>query len=103
MKELLTVASFTIKDMIKRKSFIISNIIILLIIIVLFNVPNIMKMIKGDEVQEGTKLLIVDSQNIFEGSLDTIKEMELGYDIDISEENLELEDIKTKIENGETE
>ena len=34
MKDLLTVAKFTIKDMIKRKSFIVSNIIFLLIIFI---------------------------------------------------------------------
>ena len=46
MRDLVTVAKFTIKDMIKRKSFIVSNLIILAIIVLLFNIPNIMKAIK---------------------------------------------------------
>ena len=70
MKDLFVVAKFTIKDMVKRKSFIISNLIILAIIVLLFNVPRIMDLITGD--QEGfseTKMLIVDSENIYEGTL----------------------------------
>ena len=48
MRDLITVAEFTIKDMIKRKSFIISMIIILVLIVIGFNIPNIMSKIKGD-------------------------------------------------------
>ena len=103
MKDLFVVAKFTIKDMVKRKSFIISNLIILAIIVLLFNVPRIMDLITGD--QEGfseTKMLIVDSKNIFEGTLSTLNEMNLGYKISVSDENLNYEDIKEKINNDET-
>ena len=64
MKDLVTVIEFTIKDMIKRKSFIISTLIILAIIVIGFNVPNIIKSFQGEDVEE--KLLIVDNKNIFE-------------------------------------
>ncbi len=103
MKEMFTVAAFTMKDMVKRKSFIISNIIILLIIVVLFNVPNIMKMIKGDDSFEGesTKILIVDKENIYEGTLSNINEMGLGYEVHITNEDVSFDDIKEKITNGE--
>ena len=103
MRDLFVVAKFTIKDMVKRKSFIISNIIILAIIVLLFNVPRIMNLITGD--QEGfstSKMLIVDSENIFEGTLETLNEMNLGYEIKVSNENLSYEDIKNKINNEET-
>ena len=40
MKDILTVMKFTIKEMVKRKSFIISTLIILVFIVVGFNVPN---------------------------------------------------------------
>ena len=39
MKDLLTVAKFTIKDMVKRKSFIVTNIIFLAFILVGTNIP----------------------------------------------------------------
>ena len=68
MKDLFTVAKFTMNDMIRRKSFIISNIIILVIIVLLINVPNFIKMIKGDNTDDSqTPILIIDSNNIFEG------------------------------------
>lgn len=49
MKDLWVVASYTIKDMLKKKTFIISNLIIFIIIIVGFNIPNILNMFKGEE------------------------------------------------------
>jgi len=102
MKGLVNVASFTIKDMIKRKSFIVSNIIILLLIVLAFNVPNILDAVSGDNpVEEGTKILIVDADNVFEGSLSMIKDMETGYNAEITNENVNFEQIKEKIENDE--
>ena len=102
MKDLITVATFTIKDMVKRKSFIISNIIILLIIVVLFNIPNIMNLINGEnDTVEGTKLLIVDKDYIFEGTLENLNNMELGYDVQVSNEDVSFDKIKEKIENEE--
>lgn len=103
MKDLLTVAKFTIKDMVKRKSFIISNLIILLMIVIGFNIPNFIKMIKGEESTSNTKSLIVDSENIFEGTLESLNSMDLGYEFIISNENLTFEDIKAKVENGDIE
>ncbi len=112
MKDLFIVAKFTIKDMIKRKSFIISNLIILLFIVIGFNIPNIMDLITGKNTPESgdsnsgasafeTKMLIVDSENIFENTLTNLNEMSLGYNFTISNENLSFDNIKQKIENKE--
>ena len=46
MKDIITVIKFTMKDMVKRKSFIISTLIILVLIVIGFNVPNIIIAIK---------------------------------------------------------
>ena len=103
MRDLKTVIGFTIRDMVKRKSFIVSTIIILLIIVIGFNIPNIINLFNGDD-QSGdgnSKLLIVDSTNIFEGSLEGLNNMELGYDVQTTTENLSFEDIKEKINNEE--
>jgi len=101
MKELITVAAFTAKDMLKRKSFIISNIIILLLIVLAFNVPKILKAINGDDNESGEKILIIDAENVFQGTLETINNLELGYDIKVTNENITFEQIKEKIENEE--
>lgn len=113
MRDLFIVAKFTIKDMIKRKSFIISTLIILILIVLLFNVPNIIKAINGkDEMNggsegesdlfENTKLLIVDAENIFEGTLEQLNNMEIGYDVTVEKQNIDFEQIKTMIDNKET-
>lgn len=101
MRDLITVASFTIKDMVKRKSFIISNIIILLIIVLLFNIPNILKLIDNGEESSNGKLLIVDQENIFEGNLEAIKQMDLGYEVEIANEEVSFDEIKERISDEE--
>ena len=103
MKDLKTVIIFTMKEMIKRKSFIVTTIIILFLIIIGFNIPNIIDFFsKNDNQSVGNeKLLIVDSKNIFEGTLENLISMDLGYEIEVSNENLSFEDIKGKIENEE--
>ena len=99
MKDIFVVTKFTMKDMIKRKSFIISTLIILALIVIGFNIPNIIKSFQGDNISFGDKLLIVDNENIFEGNLELLKQMDLGYDIEIGPAT--FEEIKTKIENDE--
>ncbi len=104
MKDLFTVAKFTVKDMVKRKSFIISNLIILLIIVLAFNIPNILNAIRGEDAGTSkTKILIIDENNIFEGTLEQINNMELDYDAIITNDSVKFEDIKQKIENEEIE
>ncbi len=100
MRDLLTVAKFTINDVVRRKSFIISNIIMFAIIVILFNVPNIMKAFNVNS-DENTKLLIVDNENIFNGNLEAIKQMNIPYDIEITNDNLGFDNIKEKINNEE--
>lgn len=97
MRDILTVMKFTIKDMIKRKSFIISTLIILVMIVIGFNIPNIIKSMSGED--SGSKSFIVDNENIFEGNLELLKQMDLGFEIQIGQAT--YEEIKEKIENGE--
>lgn len=99
MRDIFTVMKFTIKDMVKRKSFIISTLIILILIIIGFNVPNLIKMFNEDN--NGNKLLIIDSKNVFEGTLENLKQMDLGYEFEITNEDLKFEDVKPKIEDKE--
>lgn len=102
MKDLFLVASFTFKDLVKRKSFIISNIIILFIIVLGFNVPGIIKNISSNDENFGKdKVTIVDNENIYEGSLEVLASQELGYQIEVSKEQISLEQLKEKIKNGD--
>ena len=94
MQGLITVIKFTIKDMVQRKSFIISNIIILGLIILMFNIPNILKKVMGDSENSKQIIQIIDVDNVFEGTLENLKNMNLSYDIKISRKNLEFDKIK---------
>ncbi len=97
MRDLITVAEFTIKEMLKRKSFIISMIIILCMIVLGFNVPNIISHFKGDgEAKE--KILLIDSENIFEGQLDTYTKDISGYEFEVKNENIPEDEIKKSLE-----
>ena len=99
MKNLWTVAQFTIKDMLSRKSFIISTIIILAIIVVAFNIPNIMNKFNGEGFDE--KVLVIDSEDLFGDSVALLEQMDLEYKFEFIKENLTKEQIKEKIDNKE--
>ena len=99
MRDLRTVIAFTIKDMVKRKSFIVSTLIILILIVVGFNIPNIISAFTGDGENLGEeKILIVDSTNLFEGTLQSLNQMDLGYTFQIANNDISFDDIKTRIE-----
>ena len=100
MNDLKTVTLFTMKEMLKRKSFIITTIIILLLIIIGFNIPNIINAFTDGETNK-TKMLISDSANVFEGTLESLKQMDLECEVQVTNENISFDEIKTKIENEE--
>ena len=97
MKDLFIVTKFTMKDMLQRKSFIITTRIFLIMIVVGFNIPNFMKMLNKDS--DVNKIEIIDSGNVFEGTLESLKDLDTGYEIQILNEDYEK--IKEKIENEE--
>ena len=97
MKDIITVMKFTIKDMVKRKSFIVSTLIILVMIVIGFNIPNIIEAMSGEELS--SKSFIVDNEDIFEGNLELLKQMDLGFEIEIGQAT--FDEIKAKIEEGE--
>ncbi len=106
MKDLILVATFTIKEMLKKKAFLISNLIIILMIIIGFNIPNILDSFNNNTDDEKTgisKELIVDSENIYEGTLETLNSMDLGYNFQIENKKVNFDEIRTKIENNEIE
>lgn len=83
--------------MVKRKSFLISTAIILVLIVLGFNVPNIINSFSNEEGAE--KILIVDAGNIFEGNLENLPKEDKDYEI--AKDNPTFEQIKEKMENGE--
>ena len=97
MRNLKIVTGFTIKEMLSKKSFIISTIVILLIMIIAFNIPNIIKLMGNETLNE--KVLVLDPENLFEGNIEPLNQMEMGYNFEIIKDDLSFEQIKSKIEN----
>lgn len=101
MKELITVAKFTMKEMVKRKAFLISNLIILIIIVIGFNVPNIMEAFKGDNTQTEDVVWVIDAQDAYQGTLESLNQLELGNKFEVKNQEISIEEIGQKIEQGE--
>lgn len=102
MRDLFVVAEFTIKEMVKRKSFIVSTLIILILIVIGFNIPNLLNRMQS-ESNTSDSCLIVDSQNIYEGTLESLNSMDLGQKFIITNESTSFEQVKEKMQNEEIE
>lgn len=100
MKDFFTVAEFTVKETIKRKSFSISMLIIIVIIVIGFNIPNIVNHFSNGS-SEKEKILIVDSDNIFEDTIINIGNEDSSYEYTISKDSISQDDIKKKLKNDE--
>ncbi len=102
MRDIITVAKFTMKEMLKRKSFIISTIILMILIVIGFNVPNIIKIFSGDNsVVQGSKILVLDNENVFEGKLSELNKDEIGCELEVTSSS--IDELKEKINNDEIE
>lgn len=97
LKDIWTVAKFTMKDLIGRKSFRISTIIILLLIIVGFNVPNFLNSINGGDFSE--TILISDPENVFDNQLEALNTLDPNYKYEPVD--LNADEIKAKLEAGD--
>ena len=94
----LTKMSFNKKA--KSKWFIITNIILLIFIVALFNISTIIEFFGGD-FDSKTKLIVVDNASvydIFDANLETLNEDD-DFEITLGNEN--VEDIKEKLSNDE--
>lgn len=106
MKDLWIVAKYTAKEMLKRKSFLISNFIILLLIVVGFNVPNIMNSFKGENSQEEeqNQIVVIDSENILgKEMIESLNETDITENFKVIEKNIDLEEWKQKVNQNEIE
>lgn len=100
MKNLFTIVKFTAKEYVKKKSFIVVNAIMVLIIVALCNVPNIIKAIGPDEEDQKLKVQIVDNENILNASTDMFNQIGLDYNIEYFNDK-SLDDVKKAITDEE--
>jgi len=97
LKDIWTVAKFTMKDMVSRKSFRISTIIILLLIIAGFNLPGIINNLTGGDFSE--TILISDPENVFDDQLEALNTLDPSYKYEQTDAN--FDEIKAKLEAGD--
>jgi ABC-type Na+ efflux pump permease component-like protein len=97
MRDILIVTKFTLIEALKKKAFIVSTIIMILMIILASAFTKIIP--KLADSNEKDKVLIVDNDNIFENQLNTINELGLNNEFIIANEKTSLADVKTKIKN----
>lgn len=97
--DILTVIKFTMRDILSRKSFRISTIIIVVLIVLGFNIPNLINHINGGDFND--TMILSDPNNLYDGALEMLNQGEnnLSYKFDISE--LSTDEIKTQVNNGE--
>lgn len=100
LKDIFTVMKFTMRDMLKRRSFMISTIIILVLIVLGFNVPNILNAIDGGEGNLfASELLVVDRDQVLGKNIEQLHDLELPYKLKITD--LSDDDIATQLNDGE--
>lgn len=97
--DILTVIKFTMRDILSRKSFRISTVIIVVLIVLGFNIPNFINSISGGDLSD--TMILSDPDNLYNGALEILNQSDnnLGYKFDIS--TLDVEDIKNKVNNDE--
>ena len=96
MRNIWTVAKFTMKDLLSRKSYRISTIIILVLIVIGFNVPRFIQNFAGDSFT--STILVVDHANLFDGQITALSNDALGYKLESSDDDYDT--LKAKINDG---
>ena len=102
MKDMLTILKYTIKENITKKSFIIATAILMAIIVIICNVPNIINLFEDEnKIPESAKFVVVDKEKLLGEELNSLVEVgkAMYWDIEIKEEA--SEEIVEKIRNDE--
>lgn len=92
MKDMITILKYTIKENTTKKAFIIATIILMAIIILMCNIPNIIKLFEnGDETPENSKFIVIDEYNLIGEELNALTEMgkSMYWDIEIKQNSFE--------------
>lgn len=100
MKNLLTIIKYTIKEAVTKKTFIIVNIIMFLIIIGLANVPNIINAFSNEDSSSDSIVYVLDSNKILVSENTTVKDEQNHFSLEFLTD-YSMDDINQKIKNDE--
>lgn len=102
MKDMITVLKYTIKENITKKAFIVTTIILMAMIVIICNIPNIIKLFESEEVDiENAKFVVVDEENLVGTELNALAELGKTMYMDIEVQNSTSGEIIQKIRNDE--
>lgn len=97
-RDIFTVIKFTMRDIISRKSFRISTIIIIILIVLGFNIPSFIQNINGGDFSD--TMLISDPEELYGSPLEALTDVEnSNYKFDIS--TISIDEAKTKVNAGD--
>ena len=103
MKDMLTVLKYTIKENVTKKAFIVTTVILMVMIILICNIPNIINLFEnGNEVAvDNSKYVVIDEQKLIGEELNTLTEIgkAMYWDIEIAPKS--SDEIIEKIRTGE--
>lgn len=99
LKDIFTVTKFTMRDMISRKSFRISTIIIIVIIILGFNVPSFLNSINDESLSD--TIILSDPDHLYDNTLETLNQTENNLDYKFSISTLSVDEIKQQVDTGD--
>lgn len=88
---------FTAKDLLHKKSFIYTNIFLIVLILIGVNIPNIMNYFESDE---SNLVLIIDEENIYSGLIENVNSYGLSVEYEILNEFVAEEKINELISNN---
>lgn len=102
MRNLFTVMTYTIKEAVSKKVFIVTNLIMCLIIIAAFNIPNIMNIFNQDQKEDQKeKVWIIDQEGILGPQVENIMQTsEIPYQFEVKN-TISQEEAKQAIEKEE--
>ncbi len=104
MKDMLTVLKYTIKENISKKSFIITTAILVLLIVIICNIPNIINLFEDDEaVPENAKFIVLDDEDLMAENLNALVEAGKLINWDLETEKQSIEDAIERVKQGEVE
>ncbi len=99
LRDIWIVTKFTAQEMLNRKSFRISTLIVLVLIVVGFNIPNLIQNFSDDS--SNNIVLLSDPENIFENQLDQFESSETELGLKFENTPMSLDEIKNKINHGD--
>ena len=98
MKDMLTVLKYTVKENISKKSFIITTAILVLLIVIICNIPNIINLFEDDEAVPEN-----DDEDLMAENLNALVEAGKLINWDLQTEKQSVEDAIERVKQGEVE